>query len=80
MHSVYKTSGTCSTHIAVDVENGIVKDVLFQGGCNGNLKAISKLVKDMPVEEVIEKLEGITCGSRSTSCSDQLCQALRQMI
>lgn len=79
MHSVYKTSGTCSSHISVEVEDGIVKDVMFQGGCNGNLKAISKLVKNMPVQEVLEKLEGITCGSRSTSCSDQLCQALRQI-
>ena len=52
MKSVYKTSGTCSTYIALNVEDGILKDVTFQGGCNGNLQGISKLVKDMPVDEM----------------------------
>lgn len=78
MKSIYKTSGTCSTFITVDVDNGILKDVSFQGGCNGNLKGICELVKGMPVNEVISKLEGISCGGRPTSCPDQLCQALRQ--
>ncbi len=77
MKSIYKTSGTCSTYITVDVDNGILKDVSFQGGCNGNLKGICELVKGMPVGEVISKLEGISCGGRPTSCPDQLCQALR---
>jgi len=79
MKFVYKTSGTCSTYISVDVEDGIVKDVTFQGGCNGNLKGISQLVKGLPVNEVISKLEGISCGGRPTSCPDQLCKALRQV-
>ena len=79
MKSVYKTSGTCSTYIALNVEDGILKDVTFQGGCNGNLQGISKLVKGMPVDEIISKLEGISCGGRLTSCPDQLCQALRQV-
>ncbi|WP_321436992.1 TIGR03905 family TSCPD domain-containing protein [uncultured Bacteroides sp.] len=79
MKSVYKTSGTCSTYIVVDVEDGILKDVSFQGGCNGNLKGICELIKGMPVDEVISKLEGISCGGRPTSCPDQLCQALRQV-
>ncbi|BEG98703.1 TIGR03905 family TSCPD domain-containing protein [Bacteroides sedimenti] len=79
MKSVYKTSGTCSSYISVEVENGILKDVAFQGGCNGNLKGICELVKGMPVEVVISKLEGISCGGRPTSCPDQLCQALRQV-
>ncbi|MBP1594097.1 MAG: hypothetical protein H6Q12_1115 [Bacteroidetes bacterium] len=79
MKFVYKTSGTCSTYISVDVEDGIVKDVTFQGGCNGNLKGISQLVKGLPVKEVISKLEGISCGGRPTSCPDQLCKALRQV-
>lgn len=77
MESVYKTSGTCSSYIVLDVENGILKDASFQGGCNGNLKGICELVKGMPVEEIISKLEGISCGGRPTSCPDQLCQALR---
>jgi uncharacterized protein (TIGR03905 family) len=77
MKSVYKTSGTCSSYIVLDVENGILKDASFQGGCNGNLKGICELVKGMPVEEIISKLEGISCGGRPTSCPDQLCQALR---
>ncbi len=79
MKFVYKTSGTCSTYISVDVEDGIVKDVTFQGGCNGNLKGISQLVKGLTVNEVISKLEGISCGGRPTSCPDQLCKALRQV-
>ena len=79
MKSVYKTSGTCSSYIVLDVENGILKDASFQGGCNGNLKGICELVKGMPVEEIISKLEGISCGGRPTSCPDQLCQALRLM-
>ena len=79
MKSVYKTSGTCSTYIALNVEDGILKDVTFQGGCNGNLQGISKLVKGMPVDEIIARLEGISCGGRPTSCPDQLCQALRQV-
>jgi len=79
MKSVYKTSGTCSTYIVVDVENDILNDVSFQGGCNGNLKGICELIKGMPVDEIISKLEGISCGGRPTSCPDQLCQALRQI-
>ena len=79
MKFVYKTSGTCSTYISVDVEDGIIKDVVFQGGCNGNLKGICQLVKGQLVKEVISKLEGISCGDRPTSCPDQLCKALRQV-
>lgn len=73
----YQTEGTCSTHIEVEVEDGIVKDVRYTGGCNGNLQGISALVKGMPVSEVIARLEGIRCGSKPTSCPDQLCKALR---
>ena len=74
----YKTQGTCSTDIEVDVEDGIVRDVHYVGGCNGNLQGISALVKGMPVDEVIRRLEGIRCGNKPTSCPDQLCKALRQ--
>lgn len=73
----YRTSGTCSSQIDLEVEDGILKEVHFIGGCNGNLKGISALVKGMKVEEVISRLEGIRCGYKPTSCPDQLCQALR---
>ena len=75
----YRTSGTCSSQIDLEVEDGILKDVCFTGGCNGNLKGISALVKGMKVEEVISRLEGIRCGYKPTSCPDQLCQALRTL-
>lgn len=79
MKYTYKTQGTCSTHIELDVEGNVVKEVAFWGGCNGNLQGISRLVTGMSVPEVIEKLEGVRCGSRSTSCPDQLCRALHEM-
>ena len=79
MKVCYKTQGTCSSLIEVEVENGIVTDLHFTGGCNGNLQGISSLVKGMAVDEVIARLEGIRCGSRPTSCPDQLCKALRSL-
>ena len=79
MKYVYKTKGTCSTNIELDVENGIVKEIAFWDGCNGKLQGISRLVTGMPVSEVITRLEGIRCGTRSTSCPDQLCRALHEM-
>ncbi|MBP1614137.1 MAG: hypothetical protein H6Q13_1585 [Bacteroidetes bacterium] len=75
----YKTKGTCSTNIELDVEDGVLKEVFFWGGCNGNLQGISRLVKDMPVNKIIETLEGIRCGGRATSCPDQLCKALHEI-
>lgn len=75
----YKTQGTCSTLIEVEVENNVVKEVRYTGGCNGNLKGISALVKGMKVEDVIARLEGIQCGNKATSCPDQLCKALRSL-
>lgn len=77
MTFTYTTKGTCSRLINITVENGIIGDVSFVGGCNGNLKGISALVKGMKVEEAIGKLEGIRCGAKSTSCPDQLAQALK---
>ena len=74
----YKTSGTCSSAIDFEVENGIVKNVKFIGGCNGNTQGISKLVEGMPADEVISRLEGIKCGFKSTSCPDQLAKALKE--
>jgi uncharacterized protein (TIGR03905 family) len=75
----YRTSGTCSSQIDLEVEDGILKEVHFIGGCNGNLKGISALVKGMKVEEVISRLQGIRCGYKPTSCPDQLCQALKTL-
>ncbi len=75
MHE-YKTKGTCSSKIAFDIEDGKVKNVSFCGGCNGNLKAISKLVEGMEATEVIRLLKGNTCGMKNTSCADQLARAL----
>lgn len=79
MEFVYKTQGTCSTHIEIEVEDGVLKEIAFWGGCNGNLQGISRLVRGMKVTEVIARLEGVRCGSRSTSCPDQLCRALHEM-
>lgn len=73
----YKTKGTCSQMIYFDVEDNKVKNTQFIGGCNGNLKGIAALVEGMPVEEAISRLEGIKCGMKSTSCPDQLAQALK---
>ena len=72
----FKTSGTCSQRILFDVENGKVKNVQFIGGCNGNLKGIAALVEGMDVDTVIERVQGVTCGMKKTSCPDQLAQAL----
>ena len=74
----YKTSGTCSSAIDFEVEDGIVKNVKFIGGCNGNTQGISKLVEGMPADEVISRLEGIKCGFKGTSCPDQLARALKE--
>ena len=75
MTYTYKTKGTCSTNIELEVEDGIVRNIAFWGGCNGNLQGLSRLVAGMPVKEVISRLEGIRCGGRPTSCPDQLCKA-----
>ena len=81
MKITYKTQGTCSSHIEVEVEDDVIQQVFFWGGCNGNLQGISRLVKGMKVEEVLQKLEGVKCGNRSTSCPDQLCNpTLRGVI
>ena len=76
MQYEYKTSGTCSQRIFFEIEEGILKNVSYLGGCNGNLKGISALVKGMEVDEVIARLEGTCCGMKPTSCPDQLAKAL----
>ena len=79
MKLTYKTNGVCSRSIDLEVEDGVVVDVKFNGGCNGNTQGISALVKGMKVEDVIEKLQGIKCGFKNTSCPAQLAEALKTL-
>ena len=78
MEFTYKTSGTCSREIHFEVEDNKVKNVRFVGGCNGNLQGIGALVEGMNVDDIIARIEGISCGGRPTSCPDQLARALKQ--
>lgn len=80
MKVIYKPRGVCSRLMEVETENGKIANVKVTGGCNGNLQGISRLVVGMDVEEAISKLEGIKCGFKSTSCPDQLAQALKKCI
>lgn len=76
----YQTQGTCSKVIEVmSDDNDIIQDVVFYGGCNGNLQGICRLVKGQKVDDVIQRLNGIRCGAKPTSCPDQLCRALEQL-
>ena len=77
MQFEHKCKGTCSQRILFEIEDGKLHNVQFLGGCNGNLKGISALVENMDVEDVITRLEGTTCGMKSTSCPDQLAHALK---
>ena len=80
MRYKYETKGTCSRLIEFTVEDGILKDVVYTGGCNGNLQGISHLVEGMDVDEAISRLEGIQCGFKTTSCPDQLAKALKEAV
>lgn len=80
MQYTYKTSGTCSREIIFEIEDGKVHNLYYIGGCNGNLQGIGKLVEGMAVEDVIARVEGISCGGRPTSCPDQLAQALKKAL
>ena len=75
----YRPRGVCSQLMEIETENHVVTDFRVLGGCSGNLQGISRLVVGMDVDEVIARLEGIRCGSKSTSCPDQLAQALKAM-
>lgn len=79
MHYTHKNRGTCSTQVSFDIENNMVHNVSYTGGCNGNLKAIASLVEGMEIGEVIKRLRGINCGLKATSCSDQLAMALEEI-
>lgn len=76
----YQTKGTCAAYIDIDLDGDIIRSVSFYGGCNGNLQGISKLVEGMKAEDAINKLKGIRCGYKPTSCPDQLALALESMI
>ena len=76
----YKTKGTCSTVIQLDLEGNVVHNVKFTGGCHGNLQAIPALVEGMTVEEVESRIKGIQCGFKGTSCGDQLARACREAL
>lgn len=78
MQYSYRTQGVCSMQITFDLNDNVVTNVVFYGGCNGNLKAISKLVEGMTVEQIEGYLKGNTCGYKPTSCADQLAIAVRQ--
>lgn len=80
MQYEYKTKGTCSQRILFDIEDGKLKNVQFIGGCNGNLQGISKLVEGMDANAVIERIQGIRCGMKQTSCPDQLANAIKEAI
>ena len=80
MRYTYRTQGTCSQAVEFEIVDGILKNVQFYGGCNGNTQGVSILVEGMKAEDVIAKLEGIRCGFKSTSCPDQLARAIKQAI
>ncbi len=79
MHKTYKTSGTCSAQIDFDIEDNKIYNLKFIGGCNGNLKGIAALVEGQDINTVKDKLKGIKCGFRNTSCPDQLASALEEI-
>lgn len=80
MTYTYKTRGTCSSQIKIDInDDKTIENVEFLGGCNGNLKGIGQLVKGMAIDEVIDRLDGIKCGFKQTSCPDQLAKALKEI-
>lgn len=78
--NIYKTKGVCSQAILFDVDGDIIRSVQFQGGCSGNTQGVAKLVEGMKVQDAIDKLSGIRCGFKSTSCPDQLAIALTQYL
>ncbi|MCI7811786.1 MAG: TIGR03905 family TSCPD domain-containing protein [Clostridiales bacterium] len=80
MTITYRPKGVCSRLMRVEVEDGIIRQVEVQGGCSGNLQGISRLLVGMPVQQAIERMEGVRCGGKPTSCPDQFAKALRQAL
>jgi len=76
----FDPKGVCSRHMTIELEDGKIKSLHVIGGCNGNLQGISRLVEGMEVNDAIRRLDGIACGFKSTSCPDQLAQALKQAL
>ena len=76
----YRPKGVCSRNMTFEIEDGIVRNLVVEGGCDGNLKGIASLVEGMKAEEVITRLEGICCGRKKTSCPDQLAQGLKEIL
>lgn len=76
----YTPRGVCSRAFQIQVEEGVIQDVHVEGGCDGNLKGLSSLLKGMKVEEAVSRLEGIRCGPKPTSCPDQIAQALKTAL
>ena len=76
----YKTKGVCSRKITLEIEDGRVQHVQFEGGCNGNTQGVARLVEGMQVEEAVRRLSGIRCGSKASSCPDQLAEAIREAM
>lgn len=80
LYMIYKTRGVCSREISFEVENDIIHNVTFIGGCNGNTQGVSRLIEGMNIHEAISKIEGINCGGRGTSCPDQLARAFKEYL
>lgn len=80
MQHIYRPLGVCSREMVVEVEDGIIRYVEVKGGCDGNLKGISRLLVGMKAEDAIERMEGVRCGFKNTSCPDQLAKALRECL
>lgn len=78
MTTIYKTSGVCASQISFEVEDDIVKNVQFMGGCSGNTQGVARLIDGMHIDDVITRLEGVKCGFKQTSCPDQLTKALKR--
>lgn len=80
MTHTYRPHGVCSRRITFAIEDGVLKDVAFEGGCSGNTQGLSRLAEGMRAEEALARLEGVRCGFKSTSCPDQLAKAIRQAL
>lgn len=78
MTTIYKTAGVCASQISFEVEDDIVKNVQFMGGCSGNTQGVARLIEGMHIDDVITRLEGVKCGFKQTSCPDQLTKALKR--
>ena len=80
MTYIYRPKGVCSQRMTIELEDGVIRDVQILGGCNGNLQGIAALVRGMKAEEAIERMRGIRCGFKNTSCPDQLAKALEEAM